>query len=232
MASHAHSTPATAATTRARLADAIEAAIAALDALDDDPDLEPILAGYPAPGALDEGEPDEEAEDGFDAEQALGWPEYVGRGAGRLTTAGEIAQALGDESEPSLGSPERQPSGWGPWGFSKCRRSSQVCWDDGSDHDREADGGDEREEGDGDAEPDLGALNFASVPEIVERDAEGRAGRVVVLEGCQFAWANGTSDREADAGDEGEAEQPDADGEFAGGDRFGADLRGQLPYHG
>ncbi len=160
MAIHAHSTPAPEDgahhATRRALSAAIEAAIAVLDELDPDPDLEPTLAGCPSPGSLDEGEPDE------DGEPTLGWPEYVGRLAGRLSFAGHYARALdgeaedGGDREPSLAAPERPPTGWGAvYGPTVDYRSDQTRWADGSRSDREQDSGDEGEP-DQDGEEALG----------------------------------------------------------------------------
>ncbi len=70
MAKHAYSTPARGRaplTTRAQLEAAVEAAIAALDALDGDPDLEEQCE--------DEGAQVDAEQDDADKEPALGWPE-------------------------------------------------------------------------------------------------------------------------------------------------------------
>ena len=190
----------------------IEDLISLLDALDEDPDLEP--------------NGDEEPDS--DDEPSLGRPDAV---VNQTVSPGgtddwELDRA---DSEPSLASPERHPSCYFGFGYSTVTdtRSSQLHWADGNVTDLEENVDDEGEpdedaEPDNDDEPSLGALNWASRREIVERDAKGRALRVVVQDGSQLGWgSSGCNDLEA--GEDGQEEEPDGDGEFLGGDRYGAD---------
>ena len=77
---------------------------------------------------------------------------------------------------------------------------------------------------DGEAEPDADGEPSLGSPER-QPSGWGPYGLNKDRRSSQVAWAAGSrSDREADAGDEGEVEEPDGNGEFQGGDRLGAAL--------
>jgi len=136
--------------TMERLLAAVEAATAALDALDGDPDLEPSLAFpeayargfYGLIGDRDEREEacEDEGADTGDAEHSLGWSESEGR-------IGRLGFPTSD-GEPSLGSSgELDQRRWVHRQHSSDREAEleAQCEDEGWDGDREPDT---------DAEPD------------------------------------------------------------------------------
>jgi hypothetical protein len=133
---------------------AVEEALALLDALDGDPDLEPSLAqlgsrrwpGAP-PAELDLEEEHDGREPGEDEEPPLGWSEGSGWQGGSRTRAGSLGYGS-DELEPSLGSlgvmdqrrwaeGDQQAAAW------ECEAVSEdeggACEDEGADADKEPD---------------------------------------------------------------------------------------------
>ena len=147
--------------------DALDVVIAHLDALD---------------------APDEDLEDGGDAERSLGWTES----GPRFCYDYEDREADNADGEPSLASPERHPTvpGWSTPGLYVDRGpdSSQLRWAEGAQHDGETvnEDGDDLDRGEhdeSDKEPSIGwpndyravlsdALQADHDPEEVNEDGE------------------------------------------------------------
>jgi hypothetical protein len=131
------------------IATSIERLINMLDAMEEDSDLEPYLAGYAGEGFDDDREADldvEEGDDKPDDEPTLGARESFEHGNWYSLTAEadlELDKADyedGGDDEPLLAAAERHPNIFSPHG--RDLDTSQERWNDGESDGREADGDD------------------------------------------------------------------------------------------
>jgi hypothetical protein len=120
---------------RAAIATSIERLIDLLDTMDDDPDLEPYLAGDDSDLSVR----DDREGDYADDEPMLGWPN-CGQPANLEMAADNDREVDNADYEPSLGAPEKHPSIFHEAGYS--RDKSQERWADGQSDEREEDGDD------------------------------------------------------------------------------------------
>ncbi len=166
----------------AAIGDALDTAIATLDALD-------------APGA--------DLEDEGEAEPSLGWID----GKPVLSDSHDDREAE-DDDEPILGAPERHPQS-GPWGPQRDISGSQTDWADGSARHDEAeavneDGGDILDEG----EETLGWAANVSQLALGQTTADGdataleRHGRGFLRSGPDDAEDGGDAERDDEHGSE------------------------------